>query len=58
MGSTERRIQCLKIAAQMNRRMAKEDPVPSAEEIMLYAAKMEQFAWKGEFTNKDHADLY
>ena len=58
MGSTERRIACLKIAAAMNKRMTKEDPVVEAEELMLYASKPEQYSWSGEFTNKEHADAY
>ena len=58
MGSTERRIQCLKIAAAMTRRMSKEDPVTDAETLMLYAAKLEQFAWHGEFADKEHADAF
>lgn len=58
MGSTERRIACLKIAAAMSKRMTKEDPIPEAEELMLYAAKLEQFAWSGEFKNKGHAQAY
>ncbi len=58
MGSTERRIQCLKIAASMTRRMSKEDSVTDAETLMLYAAKLEQFAWHGEFADKNHADAY
>ena len=58
MGSTERRIQCLKIAAAMTRRMSKEDPVTDAETLMLYAAKLEQFAWHGEFADKSQAEAY
>ena len=58
MGSTERRIQCLKIAAAMTRRMSKEDPVTDAETLMLYAAKLEQFAWHGEFADKEHANAF
>ncbi len=58
MGSTERRIQCLKIAASMTRRMSKEDPVTDAETLMLYAAKLEQFAWHGEFEDKSQAEAY
>lgn len=58
MGSTERRINCLKIAASMTRRMSKEDPVTDAETLMLYAAKLEQFAWHGEFKDKSEAEAY
>ncbi len=58
MGSTERRIQCLKIAASMTRRMSKEDPVTDAETLMLYAAKLEQFSWHGEFKNPEEAQKY
>ena len=48
MGSTERRVAALRIAAQMNRRMTKEDPVPTAETLIEYAAKLEEFAYRGE----------
>ena len=58
MGSTERRLACLKIAASMTKRMTKEDPAPAAEELMLYAAKLEQFAWHGEFADMDHARAF
>jgi len=58
IGSTERRIQCLKIAASMTRRMSKEDPVTDAETLMLYASKLEQFAWHGEFADKSQAEAY
>lgn len=58
MGSTERRLACLKIAASMTKRVTKEDVAPSAEELMLYAAKLEQFAWHGEFADKEHADAF
>lgn len=48
MGSTERRIAALRIAASMKRRMAKEDPVPTAEALIAYAVKLEQYAYRGE----------
>ena len=48
MGSTERRIACLRIAAQMNKRMDKSDPVPTADDLIAYAGKLEQFAYRGE----------
>jgi hypothetical protein len=50
MGSTERRIACLKIAAAMNRRMTKEDPITGVEALINYASALEQYAWRGEHT--------
>lgn len=51
MGPTERRIACLKIAASMNRRITKEDHVPSANSLTAYAAELEQYAYRGERRN-------
>ena len=48
MGSTERRIACLKIAAAMNKRMTRDDPIPSADGLIEYAEKLEQYAYLGE----------
>lgn len=50
MGSTERRIACLKIAAAMNKRMTKEDPVPPVDALINYASALEQYAYRGERT--------
>ena len=55
MGSTERRIHALKIAASMNRRMSKDDPIPTAEELIEYAGKLSVFAYRGE--GKDESAL-
>ncbi len=51
MGSTERRIAALRIAAQMNKRMRVEDPVPTAEELVEYAKVLEVYAYRGEERN-------
>ena len=48
MGSTERRIACLKIAAAMNKRMTKEDPIVSVEALIEYAHSLSEFAYRGE----------
>jgi hypothetical protein len=50
MGSTERRIACLKIAAAMNKRMTKEDPITSVDALIKYATALEEYAWRGERT--------
>lgn len=42
----------------MNRRMSAKDPIADAETLMLYASKLEQFAWHGEFSNKNEADKF
>jgi hypothetical protein len=57
MGSqTESRIASLRIAAQMNRRVTKEDPVPSAREIVNYAHVLAEYAYRGnrdaDFTDR------
>ena len=53
LGSTERRLHSLKIAASMLRRMGTEDPVPTAEQLIVYAHKLSEFAYRGEKTNGD-----
>ena len=45
MGSTERRIACLKIAAAMNKRMTKEDPIVSVEALIEYAGTADGIDW-------------
>jgi len=48
MGSTERRVACLKIAASMLRRITKEDEAPTVGELIAYATQLEQYAYRGE----------
>lgn len=48
MGSTERRVAALRIAASMLRRMTKDDPVVTAEDLIEYAEKLSEFAYRGE----------
>ena len=48
LGSTERRIACLKIAAAMNKRMTKEDPIVSVDALIEYAHALSEFAYRGE----------
>jgi len=48
MGSTERRVACLRIAAQMNKRMDKAEEAPTADELIEYASKLELFAYNGK----------
>ena len=40
MGTAEQKLACLKIAAQMNRRINKEDPIPSAKELIQYTKEL------------------
>ena len=48
IGSTERRLVCLKIAASMNRRVTKEDRVMPAQDLIKYATVLERYAYRGE----------
>lgn len=48
LGSTERRIACLKIAASMLRRITKEDEAPTVGALIKYATELEQYAYRGE----------
>lgn len=45
MGTTERHIQLLKIAAQMTRRLSEKDPKIPASELVAYAKELDQ--WVG-----------
>ena len=47
MGSTEQRLAVLKISAQMNKRLTKEDPVPTADTLIQYAKELEGFIKRG-----------
>jgi len=47
MGSTEQRLAVLKISAQMNKRVTKEDPVPSADTLIGYARELEEYIKRG-----------
>ena len=53
MGSTERRIACLKIAAQMNRRVTRDDPVMTSADLIAYAEALSEFAYRGEGRSAD-----
>ncbi len=57
-GSIERRLKCLTISAQMNRRVTKEDPIPSVHRLIWYSSMLEQYAFKGEFKDEDAAIAY
>ncbi len=48
MGSLEQRLGCLKIAAQMNRRVVKDDEVMSAFDLVTYARELESYTRRGE----------
>ena len=48
MGSTERRVACLRIAASMLRPRAKDVDPPTAEELIKYSAKLDNYAYRGE----------
>lgn len=48
MGTTERRIAALKIAAAMLKRLSREDPIVTAEELIKYAGKLQDFAYRGD----------
>ena len=47
MGSTEQRLAVLKISAQMNKRVTKEDPVPTADTLIGYATELEEYIKRG-----------
>lgn len=47
LGTTEQKLACLKISAQMNKRMNAEDPIPSAEDLIEYAAKLTEYVRTG-----------
>lgn len=44
---TQSRIASLKIAASMKRRITKEDPVPTPQEIVEYAHVLAEYAYRG-----------
>ena len=46
-GSTEQRFACLKIAAQMNRRMTKDDDIPTPATLIEYAKELEAYTQRG-----------
>lgn len=47
MGSSERRIACLKLAASMQRRITKEDEAPTAAQLVEYAKELDCWAFHG-----------
>jgi len=47
MGSSDRRLKALSLAASMKRRMSKEDPVPSPRELIEYAAELDHWVYHG-----------
>lgn len=49
--ATQARIASLKIAASMKRRITKEDPVPTPEEIVEYADVLAEYAYRGKKPN-------
>jgi len=51
MGTTEIRLHCLKIAAQMNRRITKDDPIPTPDQLVQYARALSEYARRGEHSN-------
>ncbi len=57
-GSTERRLKCLAIASQMNRRVTKDDSIPSVHRLIWYSSMLEQYAFKGEFKDEDEVVAY
>jgi hypothetical protein len=50
MGSTERRIACLRIAAGQMKRFDKAESAPSADELIEYADTLSEWAYRGERT--------
>ena len=50
MGSTERRIACLRIAAGQMKRFDKDETAPSADDLIEYADKLSEWAYRGERT--------
>ena len=55
MGSTERRIACLRIAAAQKKRFDKSEEAPSAYELIDYAEILSDWAYVGErrYTKKE-----
>ena len=57
MGSyTQARITALKIAAQMNRRLNRDDAIPTPEDIINYATPLAEFAYYGKASDADKSD--
>ena len=48
MGTSEIRLKCLELSARINKRLTKDDPVPSVDKIIEDATKMAQYARRGE----------
>ena len=58
MGSTERRIACLRIAAGQMKRFDKAEDAPSAPELIEYAEQLSDWAYRGERTfDKERTQL-
>ena len=57
MGSaTQARITALKIAAQMNRRLHRDDATPTPDEIIGYASPLADWAYTGKVNDADKPD--
>jgi hypothetical protein len=52
MGSTERRIACLRIAASQLKRFDKTEKAPSANQLLEYADRLSAWAYRGERINE------
>ena len=52
MGSTERRIACLRIATTHLKRIDKTEEAPTARGLIEYADQLSAWAYRGERTNE------
>ena len=52
MGSTERRIACLRIASGQMKRFDKSETAPSARALIEYADQLSDWAYRGERFNE------
>lgn len=46
-GSVERRLKCLQIASSQLRRTSKDESVPPAQELVVYASTLDEWALNG-----------
>ena len=57
MGSyTQARITALKIAAQMNRRLHRDDTIPTPNDIIGYASPLAEWAYTGKVSDARQSD--
>jgi hypothetical protein len=45
MGATERKLKCLELAVRIQRRVTREDPMPSAEDVLAMAKTFDEWVY-------------